>query len=82
MCVSTPRRARESRICPTKEQISRVRHRFVAKKGSGTTMKIGCIVYVPLPAMLKPWYQLWRKNPHGKPDVDIPFDDYLVLFMN
>jgi hypothetical protein len=49
---------------------------------TGMAMKIGCVVYVPLPAVLRPWYQQWRKNLHDKPDVDIPFDDFLMLFMN
>jgi hypothetical protein len=39
-------------------------------------MKIGCIVYVPLPAMLKPFYA------KKKQESDNPIEDVLVLFMN
>jgi hypothetical protein len=48
----------------------------------GTAKKIGCVVYVPLPSLLRPWYQQWRKTLHGKPDVDMPFEDSLMIFMN
>ncbi len=45
-------------------------------------MKIGCIVYVQLPAILRPCYQQWRKQVLGKSDDGIPPDGLLVLFMN
>jgi hypothetical protein len=43
-------------------------------------MKLGCIVYIPLPAMLRTGFH--RKNVQRKPDVDISFDEILMLFMN
>jgi hypothetical protein len=39
-------------------------------------MKIGCIVYIPLPAMLKPFRIC------SKADPDHAGEDFLVLFMN
>jgi hypothetical protein len=48
----------------------------------GTGMKIGCVVYVPLPAMLRPGFQQCRKNLLGKPDVNISIDEFLMLYMN
>ena len=39
-------------------------------------MKIGCIAYVPLPAMLKPI------NRRKRPESDASKEDFLVLFMN
>ena len=52
----------------------------VARIGMG--MKIGCIVYVQLPAMLRPCYQLSWRYLQKKSDNDDAKDSLLVLFMN
>jgi hypothetical protein len=46
------------------------------------TMKIGCIVYVQLPAMLKPCYRQFRKDLRKEPDDGVLSDGLLVLFLN
>jgi|WetSurMetagenome_2_1015567.scaffolds.fasta_scaffold94349_1 hypothetical protein len=45
-------------------------------------VKIGCMVYLRLPAMLAACDQQARKNLHEAPDVGVSLDGLLVLFMN
>jgi hypothetical protein len=45
-------------------------------------IKIGCILYVRFPAMLRPSYPQSKKNLGEESDGDEPVESVLVLFMN
>jgi hypothetical protein len=45
-------------------------------------MKIGCVVYVQLPAMLRPCGEKSLKILRRESEIVVPLDDLLVLFMN
>jgi hypothetical protein len=49
---------------------------------TGKAMKIGCVVYVQLPAMLRPSGEKSPKIVRKKSDNVVPLNDLLVLFMN
>jgi len=45
-------------------------------------VKIGCVVYVRIPAMLRPFDEKLRKNLHKNSENAVSMNEFLVLFMN
>jgi hypothetical protein len=48
----------------------------------GMTVKIGCLLIVLLPAMLRPFADTSRNNLQKISENDVEVDEFLVLFLN